>query len=129
MPEQPTPVSLVAILVGVGAAALLLVVLFFRSDSAPDLSVDQRAMASALVNNLNNTGVLIRHDCAQNVAYVNGPLWTKFNREQRRNLTLGLATACDNERAGYRIRVLDDDTSQELAAFDGRAFSESLSAR
>jgi hypothetical protein len=117
------PASPLAVVVGLAAIGLLLVVLFFRSTPATDLAPEQRALANALVEDLQARGVLIRFSCPEGRAYVTRTLWDRFNAEQKRGLPIGLATACRGERAGYRMAVLDVEGKQLLATFDGSAFT------
>lgn len=109
-----------AIIIGLGALGLLLVLLFFQSSPDSDLPPDQGQMALALVNNLMTNGVLVDYNCSKTTAWVNRAVWTKYNFEQRRNMVIGLATVCNTQRATYRISVLDYDTRREIAAFDGK---------
>ena len=51
---------------------------------------------------------------------MNRAVWDKYNKEQKRNMTIGLATACDTQHAGYRISVVDYDARREIASFDGK---------
>jgi len=108
------------IIVAVGAAGLLLVLLFFHSSPQNDLPIEQSQMASALVARMMTNGVLVNYDCATNTAWANRAVWDKYNAEQKRNMTIGLATMCNTQHAGYRISVLDYDTKREIAGFDGR---------
>lgn len=107
------------IIIALGALGLLLVLLFFRSSPTTDLPPDQGPVAMALVGNMMTNGVLVDYDCAQNTAWVNRAVWTKYNFEQRRNMLIGLATVCDTKHAGYRISIVDYDSKREIAAFDG----------
>ena len=66
-------------------------------------------------------GVLVNYDCSKTSAWVNRAVWDKSNSQQKRNMVLALATACDTQRAGYRISILDYDTKKEIAGFDGKA--------
>lgn len=109
-----------AIIIGLGALGLLLVLLFFQSSPESDLPPDQGQMALALVNNLMTNGVLVDYDCSKTTAWVNRAVWSKYNFEQRRNMVIGLATVCNTQRGTYRISVLDYDTKREIAAFDGK---------
>ena len=79
-------------------------------------------MAAALVNTMMTNGVLVNYDCSQSAAWVNRAVWDKYNAEQKRNMTLGLATVCENQHAGYHISIVDYDAKREIAAFDGRQF-------
>ncbi len=108
------------IIVALGAVGLLLVLLFFRSSPRNDLPADQRAMAKALVDNMMTNGVLVNYDCSTSTAWVNRAVWDKSNREQQRNMVLGLATVCETQHAGYKISILDYDTKKEIAGFDGK---------
>jgi hypothetical protein len=109
------------IIVALGALGLLLVLMFFQSSPSSDAPVDQGPIAMAVVNDMMTNGVLVDYDCSKNTAWANRAVWTKYTFEQRRNMVIGLATACDLKRAGYRVTVLDYDTKRELAAFDGSA--------
>jgi hypothetical protein len=108
------------LIIALGAVGLLLVLLLFRSSPEADLPPEQGQMASALVGNMMTNGVLVDYDCSKSTAWVNRAVWTTYNFEQRRNMVVALATACQVRRAGYRITVLDYDTKRELAAFDGK---------
>lgn len=120
-PEVPTTRSAgsLGIIIALGALGLLLVLLFFQSSPTRDLPPDQAPLAMALVDNLMTNGVLVDYDCSKNTAWVNRPVWTKYNFEQRRNMLIGLATVCDARHAGYRISIVDYDAKREIAAFDG----------
>ena len=64
-------------------------------------------------------GVLVNYDCSKSSAWVNRAVWEKYNAEQKRNMTIGLATACDTQHAGYRISIIDYDSrvaTVEIAA-------------
>src|SRR6266850_695775 len=98
------------IIIALGALGLLLVLLFFQSSPQNDVPADQRAMATALVDNMMTNGVLVNYDCSKTTAWVNRAVWDKSNSQQKRNMVLGLATACDTQHAGYRISILDYDT-------------------
>jgi hypothetical protein len=117
------PTSPLAIVVGLGALGVLLVILFFRSTPAADLAPEQRTLAMALVEHMQSKGVLIRYSCADGKAYVTKALWDNFNSEQKRGLTIGLATVCYGEHEEYRAAILDVDSRQRLANFDGSAFT------
>jgi hypothetical protein len=119
-PADKRSTTPVAIVIGLGALGLLLVLLFFQSSPETDLPPDQGQMALALVNNLMTNGVLVDYDCSKTTAWVNRAVWGKYNFEQRRNMVIGLATVCNTQRATYRISVLDYDTKREIAAFDGK---------
>lgn len=108
------------IIVALGALGVLFVLLFFNSSPSTDLPPDQGPMAIALVSTMMTNGVLVDYECARNTAWVNRPVWTKYNFEQRRNMLIGLATVCETKRAGYRISIIDYDTKSEVAAFDGK---------
>ena len=108
------------IIIALGALGLLLVLLFFQSSPQNDVPADQRAMATALVDNMMTNGVLVNYDCSKSTAWVNRAVWDKSNSQQKRNMVLGLATACDTQHAGYRISILDYDTKREIAGFDGK---------
>lgn len=119
-PSEKRSTNPLAIIVGLGALGLLLVLLLFQSSPETELPPDQGQMALALVNNLMTNGVLVDYDCSKTTAWVNRAVWTKYNFEQRRNMVIGLATVCNTQRGAYRISVLDYDTKRELAAFDGK---------
>jgi hypothetical protein len=80
-------------------------------------------MAAALVDKMMTNGVLVNYDCSQTKAWVNRAVWDKYNSEQRRNMTIALATACDTQHAGYRISVIDYDAKREIASFDGKSLA------
>jgi hypothetical protein len=109
------------IILALSALGLLLVLLFFQSSPQTEVPADQRAMAKALVDNMMTNGVLVNYDCSKTSAWVNRAVWDKSNSQQKRNMVLALATACDTQRAGYRISILDYDTKKEIAGFDGKA--------
>jgi hypothetical protein len=117
---QTKPFNPLGIIVAIGAAGLLLVLLFFHSSPQNDLPIEQSQMASALVARMMTNGVLVNYDCATNTGWVNRAVWDKYNAEQKRNMTIGLATMCNTQHAGYRISVLDYETKSEIASFDGR---------
>jgi len=119
-PDKPRA-NPVGIIVALGALGLLLVLLFFQSSPQNDLPPEQGRMATALVQNLMTNGVLVDYDCSKSAAWVNHAVWVKYNYEQRRNMLIGLATVCDTQRAGYRISIIDYDSRQEIAAFDGKS--------
>jgi hypothetical protein len=121
--KRSEPARPQGMIIGFGALGLLLVILFFRGNPGTDLAPDQRALAMALVDHMQTQGVLMKYACAENRAYVNKPLWDDFNHDQKRGLTVGLATVCYSEHAGYRVTVLDVETKQQLASFDGKAFT------
>ena len=77
-------------------------------------------MAAALVETMMTNGVLVNYDCSENRAWVNRAVWDKYNAEQKRNMTLGLATVCDTQHAGYRMSIIDYDAKREIAGFDGK---------
>ena len=108
------------IIIALGALGLLMLV-FFQSSPETEVPAEQRAMAKAVVDNMMTNGVLVNYDCSKTTAWVNRAVWDKSNGEQKRNMVLALATACDTQRAGYRISVLDYDTKREIAGFDGKA--------
>lgn len=108
------------IIIALGALGLLLVLLFFQSSPQNEIPADQRSMAKALVDNMMTNGVLVNYDCSKTTAWVNRAVWDKSNSQQKRNMVIGLATACDSQRAGYRISILDYDTKREIAGFDGK---------
>jgi hypothetical protein len=112
--------SPLGVIIALSALGLLLVLLFVQSAPQTDVPADQRAMAKALVDNMMTNGVLVNYDCSKTTAWVNRAVWDKSNSEQKRNMVLALATACDTQRAGYRISVLDFDTKREIAGFDGK---------
>jgi hypothetical protein len=112
-----------AVIVALGLAGLLLVLLFFRSSPKNDVPLEQGTMAAALVDKMMTNGVLVNYDCSQTKAWVNRAVWDKYNNEQKRNMTIGLATVCDTQRAGYRISVIDYDAKREIASFDGRTLA------
>ena len=118
--ETPPPGNPLGIILGLGALGLLLVLLMFRSSPKNDLPVEQGDMAEALVSTMMTNGVLVNYDCSKTVAWVNRAVWDKYNPEQRRNMTLGLATVCNSKHAGYRISVVDYDSRLEIAGFDGK---------
>jgi hypothetical protein len=111
------------IIVALGAAGLLVVLLLFHSSPKNDLPIEQAAMASALVSNMMTNGVLVNYDCSQTRAWVNRAVWDKYNAQQQRNMTIGLATVCDTQHAGYRISIIDYDARREIASFDGKNLS------
>jgi hypothetical protein len=108
------------IIIALGALGLLML-LFSQSSPQIEVPAEQRAMAKAVVDNMMTNGVLVNYDCSKTTAWVNRAVWDKSNSEQKRNMVLALATACDTQRAGYRISVLDFDTKREIAGFDGKA--------
>ncbi len=108
------------LIVALGALGLLLVLLFFQSSPTDDLPEGQRPMAKALVDNMMTNGVLVNYDCSTTSAWVNKAVWNKSNGEQKRNMTIGLATMCEAQNAGYRISIIDYDSKQEIASFDGK---------
>ena len=121
MAETNTPQgSPLGIIVALGAAGLLLVLLVFHSSARNDIPLEESTMAAAMVNNMMTNGVLVNYDCSQNTAWVNRAVWDKYTNEQKRNMTIGLATACDTQHAGYRISVIDYDARREIASFDGK---------
>jgi hypothetical protein len=117
--QAASPLGIIAAL---GAAGLLLVLLFFRSSPRNDLPVEQGPMAAALVNTMMTNGVLVNYDCGQSVAWVNRAVWDKYNAEQKRNMTLSLATVCEMQHAGYHISIVDYDARREINSFDGKQF-------
>ncbi len=121
-PESPQARAFnpLGIIIAAGAAGLLLVLLFFHSSPKDDVPIEQSQMASALVARMMTNGVLVNYDCATNTGWVNRAVWEKYNAEQKRNMTIGLATMCNTQHAGYHISVLDYDTRHEIASFDGR---------
>jgi hypothetical protein len=118
--SEPRSGSPLGIIVALGAAGLLLVLLFFHSSPKNDLPVDQIPMASALVSTMMTNGVLVDYDCSKNTAWVNRAVWDKYNAEQKRNMVMVLATMCEAKNAGYRISIVDYDAKSEIAAFDGK---------
>jgi hypothetical protein len=114
--------SPLGIIVALGAAGLLMVLLMFRSSPRNDLPPEQGPMAVALVGTMMTNGVLVNYDCPQNVAWVNRAVWDKYNMEQKRNMTLGLATVCETQHAGYHISIIDFDAKREINSFDGKQF-------
>jgi hypothetical protein len=110
-------------IVALGLAGLLLVLLFFRSNPRNDVPLEQGTMAAALVDKMMTNGVLVNYDCSQTKAWVNRAVWDKYNSEQKRNMTIGLATVCDAQHAGYRISVIDYDARREIASFDGKTLA------
>jgi hypothetical protein len=120
--EKRAAGSPLGIIVALGAAGLLLVVLFFRSSPRNDLPVEQGPMAAALVSTMMTNGVLVNYDCSHSVGWVNRAVWDKYNAEQKRNMTLGLATVCDTQHAGYHISIVDYDAKREINSFDGKQF-------
>lgn len=118
--EEKRSTSPIGIIVALGALGLLLVLLFFQSSPSTDAPPDQGPLGMAVVNEMMTNGVLVDYDCSKTSAWVNRAVWTKYNFEQRRNMVIGLATVCDSRQAGYRISMLDYDTKQEIAAFDGK---------
>jgi hypothetical protein len=121
--EEKRTGSPLGIIVALGAAGLLLVLLFFRSSPRNDLPVEQGPVAAALVSNMMTNGVLVNYDCSQGAAWVNRAVWEKYNAEQKRNMTVGLATVCETQHAGYHISIVDFDAKREIAAFDGKQFT------
>jgi hypothetical protein len=111
------------VIVALGLAGLLLVLLFFRSSPKNDVPLEQGTMAAALVDKMMTNGVLVNYDCSQTKAWVNRAVWDKYNNEQKRNMTIGLATVCDAQHAGYRISVIDYDARREIASFDGKTLA------
>jgi hypothetical protein len=122
MADEKRTGSPLGMIVALSAAGLLLALLFFRSSPRTDLSPEQGEMAAALVGNMMTNGVLVNYDCSKSVAWVNRAVWDKYNFEQKRNMTLALATACDTQHAGYRISIIDFDAKREIASFDGKQF-------
>jgi hypothetical protein len=120
--EEKRTGSPLGIIVALGAAGLLMVLLFFRSSPRNDLPPEQGPMAAALVGTMMTNGVLVNYDCSQSAAWVNRAVWDKYNVEQKRNMTLGLATVCETQHAGYHISIVDYDAKREIAAFDGKQF-------
>ena len=118
--KKPNPLG---IILALGAAGLLLVLLFFHSSPKNDISIEQGQMAAALVSTMMTNGVLVNYDCSKNTAWVNRAVWDKYNNDQKRNMTIGLATVCDSQHAGYSVSILDYDTRHQIAAFDGKAFT------
>jgi len=90
--EEKRQGSPLGIIVALGAAGLLLVLLIFRSSPSSDLPPEQGPMATALVQTMMTNGVLVNYDCARSSAWVNRAVWDKYNLDQKRNMTLGLAT-------------------------------------
>jgi hypothetical protein len=119
-PDSTRSTNPLGIIIALGALGLLMVLLFFQSSPDSDLPPDQGPVAMALVNNLMTNGVLVDYDCSKTTAWVNRPVWAKYNFEQKRNMVIGLATVCETQRGSYRISVLDYDTKREIAAFDGK---------
>jgi hypothetical protein len=111
------------VIVALGLAGLLLVLLFFRSSPKSDVPLEQGTMAAALVDKMMTNGVLVNYDCSQTKAWVNRAVWDKYNSEQKRNMTIALATACDTQHGGYRISVIDYDAKREIASFDGKSLA------
>jgi hypothetical protein len=108
------------IIVALGALGLLLVLLFFQSSPREDVPPAQRPMAKALVDNMMTNGVLVNYSCTEGLSWVNGAVWAKYNNEQKRNMVMSLATVCETLNTGYRIQVLDYDSKEEIARFDGK---------
>ena len=117
------PASPLGMIVGLAALGLLLVILLLRGNPGVELPPDQQAMATALVGHMRDRGVLASYTCAENRAYVNKALWDRFNADQKRGLTMGLATVCYGGHAGYRVSVFDVETKERVATFDGKAFT------
>jgi hypothetical protein len=113
------PNSPLGIIIALAALGLLLVLMLFQSRPGGDLPPDQGPLAMALVDNLMTNGVLVDYDCSKTTAWVNQPVWTKYNFEQRRNMLISLATVCQGQRGTYRISVIDYDSKREIASFDG----------
>jgi hypothetical protein len=120
--EEPRKGSPFGIIVALGAMGLLLVLLFFRSSPRNDLPAEQGPMAAALVQTMMTNGVLVNYDCGRSTAWVNRAVWDKYNNEQKRNMTLGLATVCETQHAGYHISIVDFDAKREINSFDGQQF-------
>jgi hypothetical protein len=108
------------IILALGAAGLLLVLLFFHSSPRNDVPLEQGTMAAALVDKMMTNGVLVNYDCSQTKAWVNRAVWDNYNGQQKRDMTIGLATVCNTQHAGYRISVIDYDARREIASFDGK---------
>ena len=120
--EEKRTGSPLGVIVALGAAGLLMVLLFFRSSPRNDLPPEQGPMAAALVNTMMTNGVLVNYDCSRSSAWVNRAVWDKYTMEQKRNMTIGLATVCDTQHAGYHISIIDYDAKREVNSFDGREF-------
>jgi hypothetical protein len=122
-PENETRAgSPLGIIVALGAAGLLMVLLFFRSSPKDDLPQEQGQMATALVSTMMTNGVLVNYDCGRSTAWVSRAVWDKYNFEQKRNMTMALATVCDTQHAGYRISIVDFEAKREINSFDGKQF-------
>ena len=119
-PSETRQTNPLGIIIALGALGFLLMLLFFQSSPQNDLPADQRPMAKALVDNMMTNGVLVNYDCSTSTAWVNRAVWDKSNKEQKRNMVLGLATVCETQHAGYKISILDYDTKREIAGFDGK---------
>jgi hypothetical protein len=119
-PAEQRPGNPLGIILSLGAAGLLMVLLFFHSSPKNDLPPEQGPMAMALVTTMMTNGVLVNYDCSRSTAWVNRAVWDKYNAEQKRNMTLGVATVCETQHAGYRISIIDYDAKREIASFDGK---------
>ncbi len=121
--NKPSTATSPGPIIALGAAGVLLVVLFFRSSPRTDLPIDQRQMSAALVQTMMTNGVLVNYDCGASTAWVNRAVWNKYNPEQKRNMTLALATECNSQHAGYRIAIVDYDSRATIAGFDGKTLT------
>ncbi|MGH9147043.1 MAG: hypothetical protein ACRD1Q_10060 [Vicinamibacterales bacterium] len=90
---------------------------------APTISHDQLEAASKVIMAAQQEGVLVRYNCAENLAHVQPVPWRALNGEMKRNLAAALATTCQAERRGNRVMLVDFRTGRRLANFSSGSFT------
>jgi hypothetical protein len=90
---------------------------------APTISRDQLEAASKAIMAAQQEGVLVRYNCAENLAHVQPVPWRALNVDPQRSLAAALATTCQAEGRGNRVMLVDFRTGRRLANFSSGSFT------
>jgi hypothetical protein len=94
-----------------------------RRDRVTALRADEAKARDAAVKEAVKNGVVRKVTCQGNEAQVPRLTWLAADADTKRALTTLLATWCDDQQSGNRMTVIDAQSGQTLASYDGRTYS------
>lgn len=94
-----------------------------RKERIAELNAATVTKRDALVKQATKDGMIRKVTCAPYEAQVSAPTWRVLDADGKKTLTLLLAQWCADQQMRNRMAVIDAQSGQTLATFDGSTYS------
>lgn len=109
------------LIVGVVLGLILIAGMSDPKPAAPSQPSKAAIDREAAIRNLETAGLITKRTCVNNETQVSLRHWMALDADGKKNVTLGLAAWCDDQKSGDRMKIVDNMSGRTLAeAFGGR---------